>query len=552
MIANNRSNSDSMKIRSWLKLAAVGLIGLASLSSVVLYEVVANLRSHAQAVHQAARHQAVNAALARSVPRAWLDIETGKRSSIVPALAKLRRATTVAQDIAEELETSNERPALPGESDARQHWVKLSASLAGLVKVAEPVVSGKSMIRPAAGPVTNADRTAIENFNAILKSSISQARAVTMQSESSMREALTTMYGTALVVVGVLIVYGLCVFSFVDHRIRVRARDVSHRLLQYTDGSFTPPARVPSKDEFGQIEAQVDACAQKVHGERMKVAGAHEKTLQQLEERTHELSKLNDALKVSGRALVRFLTDVSHDLRTPLAIMVGESEVSLRSQSTSVEDYKETLSRMLEQTRYLSSLVDQLLYTARSRVSAVPLEPDYVDMVRLVQVACRDMRTLADQRDIAIDVNADIDNCIVLGDQTRLREMTLTILDNAIEYSRPGGTISVSVAVQAPNLVITISDTGIGIPANEMPMIFRRFYRAQNAPDANAQGTGIGLAVAKGIIESHSGTIEIESTEDQGTLVTLGLPLVDPSRMETNPASLEPNVKDDIQSRLLN
>ncbi len=551
MTANNRSKSDPMNIRCWLKLAAIGFLAFAGLSSVVLYKMALNLQFHMEAVLQASRLQAANAELARNVPLAWLDVETGDHNLAVPALAELRRATTVARTIADELATRHEQHVLADQIDARGHWLKLRSSLAALIEAAEPIVSRSRVIRPAAGPATTMDRTAFESFNARLKSSISQARFASAQSESGMLWAMNTMHGAVLVIIGIMIAYGMFLISFIDHKIRVRARDVSLRILQYTNGPFSPPTRVPLRDEFGVIEAQIDECAQKVHGEQMRVASAHQETLQQLEERTSELSKLNEALKVSGRALARFLTDVSHDLRTPLAIMVGESEVSLRSQSTSVEEYKETLSRMLEQTRYLGSLVDQLLYTARSRVSTVPLEPDYVDILELVQVACRDMKTLADKSDIAIEIEGGIESCIVLGDQIRLREMMLTILDNAIEYSRPGGTISVVVTEQAPFLRITISDTGIGIPANEMPMIFRRFYRAQNAPDANAQGTGIGLAVAKGIVESHSGTIEIDSAEDQGTMVTLCLPLVDQSRLDTKVAPLKQSSKEDAPNRLL-
>lgn len=551
MTANNRLISASMELRSWLKLAAFVLIGFAALSSAVLYEMSTNLQSHVHAVHQIARLQAAHADLARSVPRAWLDIETGKHSSAVSALAELHRAIVVAQGITDELAKSHESLVRPVESDAQQQWAKLRASLTGMVEVAAPVVSRKQLIRPAAGPVAAVDQAALENFNAILESSISRAGLIGAQSESSLQSALTRLRGITLVVMGLLVVYGLFVFWCIDYRIRARARDLSYRILQYINGTFSPSARLPSSDEFGLIETQIDECAQRVLGEQMKVARAHQKTLRQLEERTTELSNLNEALKVSGRALVRFLTDVSHDLRTPLAIMVGESEVSLRSQSTSVEHYKETLSRMLEQTKYLSALVDQLLYMARSRISAVPLEPDYIDMMELVEIACRDMKTLADRRDVAIDVNVDIDSCIVLGDPVRLREMMLTILDNAVEYSRSGGTITVNMTVQAPGLVITVSDTGIGIPANELSMVFRRFYRAQNAPGANAHGTGIGLAVAKGIIESHRGTIEIESTENRGTLVTLTLPFVDQSRPEITAATHEQKSKNASPSQLL-
>ncbi len=543
MTMNILTKSDFMSIRSWLRAAAFGLICLASLSCVVHYKMAADVQSYADHLRQSSRLQTVNAELARDATAAWLSIEAGDRTLAAPALTDLRQHRTRVQGIMDEFSASQGQHPAPHVVYNRAHWSQLRASLSRLIEIAEPIVARSKMITPAAGPATPAtlsiDRTAFQEFTEVLKSNSATTRFSIVQSHSSLRWVLQYMCTSALAMTGAMIAYGLFIFLFIGHRIRARTAEVSNRILQYTNGAFSPPARKPQGDEFGIIEAQVDECARTVYGCQMKVASAHETTLKQLKDRTQELGKLNEALRASGRALVRFLTDVSHDLRTPLAIMVGESEVSLRSKSTSIGEYKETLSKMLEQTRYLGSLVDQLLYTARSKVSAVPLEPEYIDVAKLVRSACRDMKTLADNREIAINTNDSATSTIVLGDQIRLREMILTILDNAIEYSKPSSAISVSIVEQAPYLKIVVADTGIGIPSSEMPMIFRRFYRAENAPDANAQGTGIGLAVAKGIVESHNGTIEIESKENQGTVVTLLLPLVEEPRLENEIAPSE-------------
>lgn len=539
MTKEGRTRSDFMSIRAWLRLAAVGLIALAGMSCFAFYQMAAEVRSYAEELRRSSHYQAINAELARDVTRAWLNVETGDPVLLPAALAELKKHRKVVQSIVAETGLSPRTLPPVNQLHDRAHWLQVQSGLSDLIKAANAAVArSKSVASSKTFPpaASSADRMVFRQFIDSLGSHIATSRFAGMQSHSGVNFVLEHLCMASLAMTGIMIAYGLFFFLFITHRIRTRTGEVTQRLLQYSSGAPGASSSRPQGDEFGTIEAQIDRCARIVYCRQMDVEKAHETTLRQLENRTQELAKLNDALRASGRALVRFLTDVSHDLRTPLAIMVGESEVSLRSKSTSISEYKETLSKMLEQTRYLGSLVDQLLYTARSRVSAVPLEPEYVEISELVRQACRDMQTLADGREVLIEFTGPNDCPIVLGDRIRLREMMLTILDNAIEYSKPHSAIAVSIVRHATNLKIVVADQGIGIPASEMPMIFRRFYRAENASEANVQGTGIGLAVAKGIVESHNGTIEISSEENQGTTVVLVLPLVDRSLLESDSA----------------
>lgn len=536
MTKEGRTNSDLMSIRAWLRLAALGLIALAGMSCFAFYQMAGEVQSYAEQLRRNSHYQTVNAALARDVTRAWLNVESGDPALFPAALAELEKHRKVVQGIVDETGVSPGTISPAHHLQDRTHWLQVHSGLGELIKVAQAAgVRLKATSTGKEGPasVSLADRMVFRQFVDSLGAHIATSRFAGMQSHSGVHFVLEHLCLASLAMTGAMIAYGLFFFLFISHRIRTRTSEVVQRLLQYSSNAPSNSNPPPQGDEFGTIEAQIDLCAQTVYTRQMEVEKAHRLTMRQLEKRTQELAKLNDALRASGRALVRFLTDVSHDLRTPLAIMVGESEVSLRSKSTSISEYKETLSKMLEQTRYLGSLVDQLLYTARSRVSAVPLEPEYVEIGELVRLACRDMQTLADGREVLIEFTGLNDRQVVLGDRTRLREMMLTILDNAIEYSKPHTAIAVSIARHATNLKVEVADQGIGIPAREMPMIFRRFYRAENSSEANVKGTGIGLAVAKGIVESHNGTIEISSEEGQGTTVTLILPLANKTTLES-------------------
>ncbi|MFY0613048.1 MAG: HAMP domain-containing histidine kinase [Hyphomicrobiaceae bacterium] len=541
MTAKSKTRPDYASIGAWLRWATIGIVGLALLSAFVLYKIALDVQIHAEHLRQSTRLQSINAGLARDVTRAWLHVTSGRHDLAAPALSELKQHRRTIGDIVDDFHTLDD--AYPPTPDFHAHptWEKMLESITRMITIAEPLVAqGRTPTSVANGvlsPFKAINQPAYRNFMRHLRSAITTCQYAGAQSFANVRWVLQNLCSMTLAIIAALALYGLFFFLFVNFRIGARTADVTNRILQYTSRLPEPVDDKPGRDEFGTIELKIDECAQAIYGRQTTVAQEHEKTLKQLKSRTEELSKLNEALRASGRALVRFLTDVSHDLRTPLAIMIGESEVSLRSQTTSTDEYKETLSRMLDQTRYLGSLVDQLLYTARSRVSAVPLKPQYVDVPELVRNACRDMTTLAASRNVEIKLHDTSTRNIVLGDQTRLREMMLTIIDNAIEYSKENGSIVVSISEQSSNLTIAVTDSGIGIPSNELPMIFRRFYRAQNAPDANPQGTGIGLAVAKGIVESHDGTIDINSQKDIGTTVTLVLPIVD--KRKRNPSETD-------------
>ena len=258
MTINSPTKSDFMSIRSWLRLAALGLIGLASLSCMVLYQMAADVQSYAEHLRQSSRLQTVNAELARDVTRAWLSLESGDRVLAAPALADLRRSRTVVQGIMAEFTAWQGQYPPPNEIYNRAHWPNLRASLSGLIDVAEPIVARSRMITPAAGPAEplSIDRAAFETFSDVLRSSIVSSHFSSVHSHSSVRWVLQNLCTAALAMTGAMIAYGLFFFLFINHRIRARTTEVSNRILQYTSGAFSPPARKPQGDEFGTIEAQ--------------------------------------------------------------------------------------------------------------------------------------------------------------------------------------------------------------------------------------------------------------------------------------------------------
>jgi signal transduction histidine kinase len=174
----------------------------------------------------------------------------------------------------------------------------------------------------------------------------------------------------------------------------------------------------------------------------------------------------------------------------------------------------------------LTKLADDLLLLARSETGELMLERQVVklDMVCLDMV--EHVRPLAQERGLTLQFSTGDEPLMVLGDARRLKQLILNLLDNAIKYSPPGGQIQVQVARQDSFAAVDVADSGYGIPAEDLPHIFDRFYRRRQKLDDQAAGFGLGLAICKWIVEAHGGTITVESEPDQGTRFRFQIPVL--------------------------
>lgn len=216
----------------------------------------------------------------------------------------------------------------------------------------------------------------------------------------------------------------------------------------------------------------------------------------------------------------KFIQDVSHELRTPLTILRGELEVALKK-LRSPEEYESVLQSSLEEIDRISKIVDNLLILARFETKEVPLEMRPVDLNSLVQDIANDIDILAQEKNIKINFKAK-ERIILAADASYLKRLFLNLLDNAVKYTQDSGNISLDLSSAKDFAKIKISDTGIGIASDKLPFIFNRFYRAGQG-HYNV-GFGLGLAIAKSIVEIHKGRIEVESRPGQGSAFTVYLP----------------------------
>src|SRR6266511_3930190 len=254
--------------------------------------------------------------------------------------------------------------------------------------------------------------------------------------------------------------------------------------------------------------------------------------------RMDELGRLaatgNDMLARLQAAFERqkqFTSDASHELRTPLAVMRGDIEITLRRER-SAEEYKRALTSNLEEIMRLSRLVEDLLMLARGDTGRIELRCEQVDLNDICRRMAEYIAPLADQRDQTLiyepPPGAETAPVVVSADLLRIKQLLLNLLDNSIKYTQRRGRVTLGLKTEDKVAVITVADTGRGIPPEDMPHIFERFFRrSAKTADRTAAGFGLGLSIVKWIVDSHGGRIEAKSEVGKGTEFTVRLPLLD-------------------------
>ena len=221
----------------------------------------------------------------------------------------------------------------------------------------------------------------------------------------------------------------------------------------------------------------------------------------------------------------RFIADASHELRTPLAVLRGETEVALGKTRT-VKEYQESLTLIQEEAERLSRIVEDLFILARQPIQLpTALIEESVSLTKVVADCARAAQVLADRKGVRLKLQNDSPSIALNADEELLKRMILNLLDNAVKYTPEGGEILLTLARQNGNAEIVVRDTGIGIPATDQQRVFDRFYRVDKARSRALGGAGLGLSIARCIVEAHRGKITIQSIPRHGSTFTVSLPL---------------------------
>ena len=346
--------------------------------------------------------------------------------------------------------------------------------------------------------------------------------------------------GMALVTLAVAVVLAL--------HLKRRLQRPLDRLLEGTQalqaGALDHRVATGSNDEFDRVAQHFNAMAAELQQHRARADAARRGLEDAVQARTQELSAAHDTLQRLDQRRRQLFADLGHELRTPATSIRGEAEIALRGGDKPADEYRQTLARIVGGVDQLTRVIHDLLLIAKAEADQLVMHPAPVDLRALLGDAAEQAAALGAPQGVQVQLLLDgtegggdasgalpTGQVTVLADADRLRQALVIVLDNAVRYSARGATVRIGLqgvagADGVGEVAVVVRDEGIGIDADELPRVFERFVRGRRARAHRADGTGIGLSIAQGIVQVHQGRIAIASVPQQGTVVRIELPLV--------------------------
>jgi two-component system OmpR family sensor kinase len=231
------------------------------------------------------------------------------------------------------------------------------------------------------------------------------------------------------------------------------------------------------------------------------------------------------SLSASEKEQQQFIADVSHELRTPLTVLRGSLEVVLEAERPA-EEYREAIGNALLEVRHVTRISQNLLFLTRGESGRVTLSFANLDLGRFAAETIRDLGPVAADRQMRLEVSSPEKPVYVFADGGRLQQVLHNLIENALQYTEAGGRIHVRVGAVPGEALLSVSDTGVGIPEDDLPYVFERFFRSKRSRRANPGGSGLGLSIVRWIVEAHKGKITVESSPGKGSTFTVRLPVI--------------------------
>ena len=290
------------------------------------------------------------------------------------------------------------------------------------------------------------------------------------------------------------LVFSALVGWWLSRRITQPVQQLTSAAEAIAAGRFEQPVVVNSRDELGRL------------GETF--------------------NDMTTRLNAARQMQVDFVANVSHELRTPLTSIKGTVETLREGAVDDLAVRDRFLETIETETDRLTRLVNDLLLLSRADSAALNLRRQPLDVGQLVRTVAARLAEPAQERDLTFEIVVDPNVPLVSADSDRIEQVLRNLIDNAIKYSRPGGSITVRVTNEDDEVLVAVQDEGLGIPATELPRIGQRFYRADKARSREHGGHGLGLAIAQSLIRAHGGELWLESEDGVGTTASFTLRMV--------------------------
>lgn len=366
-------------------------------------------------------------------------------------------------------------------------------------------------------------------FGAPLSQAMEEERTTALDAYNQVRELRERTIRWGLAGVAFAFLLAVALYNLLGRTLVNRVADVAAAAAAIARGRSDTRVNVTGHDELSLAMARFNRMAAHLARREARLV-ADQKQLQQIvEARTAELRAANTRLENVDMARRRFFTDVSHELRTPLTVILGEVEITLRPQKPREEDLRAALLVIQSRARRLHRRVEDLLRIARSESGQIELDRSLFLVSDLLTEVCEGMAPLARASGLVLEAEEGAEGLAVDADREWLRQTFDGLVANAVRHSPPGESVRIGARREGEEVVIEVRDHGTGIPSDELPHVFERFWRG-SAGTREGTGFGIGLALAKWIVDRHGGRIAIESSTGEGggrrgTCVAVRLPL---------------------------
>ena len=236
------------------------------------------------------------------------------------------------------------------------------------------------------------------------------------------------------------------------------------------------------------------------------------------------LNEMMERLNRAFRSMQQFSLDAAHELKTPLTVMSGTVEVAL-NQDRSSSEYKEAMQTVLDEINRMIQIVNQLFLLSSFEAGNPDVNREPIDLSDLLHKIFELTQPLAEEKGIRTVFNAD-SKVRILGDPAQVSQVFINLVDNAVKFTPENGSIEISLHTQTGNATVTVTDTGIGVPSEELGNIFERFYQVDRARSGENRGVGLGLSIVQRIVEAHQGKISVVSKVGQGTTFSVTFPIL--------------------------
>jgi signal transduction histidine kinase len=358
-----------------------------------------------------------------------------------------------------------------------------------------------------------------------VRQTIAREQAAEMRERNAADRALLQLAGGVLLATLAIALLAAALALYFAQALRKPLNNLNSGAQALKRGELHHRMDERGSDEFAAVAHTLNTMTVELQQHRERELQARHELERQVNARTAELQDALHALQQVDTSRRQLFADISHELRTPTTAIRGEAEIALRGQTKTSEDYQDSLRRIVDIATQLGQVIDDLLTMARSDAHNLLVEAKALPVAASVNEALLQVQALAQQRQVSVVwQNMASTDLIVWCDGTRLRQLLVLLLDNAIRYSKEDTQVRLHTSTDGNYWYARVIDKGIGITEHELPRVFERHFRSVQARRHRADGVGLGLSMARVLAQAHGGTLDIASVVERGT-VSLSLPL---------------------------